>query len=118
MGKPLPLRVRVFITTAISSLIPLILAMSILHFSFIDSFEEQIANQAMDIATLASQRQDVKEGYFTETPENNLQTIAEEIRQNTDAAFVVFIDNEGKRHSHPNKELIGLSFTGGDEGPA
>lgn len=58
MGKPLPLRVRVFITTAISSLIPLLLAVSILHFSFIDSFEEQIANQAMDIATLAAQRQD------------------------------------------------------------
>lgn len=118
MGKPLPLRVRVFITTAISGLIPLILAVSILHFSFIDSFEDQIANQAMDIATLTSQRQDVKIGCFSETPANDLQTIAEEIRSDTHAAFVVFIDKKGNRHSHPNEALIGLPFTGGDEGPA
>ena len=118
MGKPLPLRVRVFITTAISSLIPLILAMSILHFSFINSFEQQIATQALDIATLAAQREDVKAGYFSETPALHLQAIAEEIRQNTHAAFIVFIDREGKRHSHPNTTLIGLPFTGGDEGPA
>ncbi len=118
MGKPLPLRVRVFITTAISSLIPLILAISILHFSFIDSFEEQIANQAMDIATLASQRQDVIAGYYSENPVNDLQIIAEEIRNYTHATFIVFLDKEGKRHSHPNEALIGLPFTGGDEGPA
>lgn len=118
MGKPLPLRVRVFITTAISSLIPLILAVSILHFSFIDSFEQQIANQAMDIATLAAQRVDVKAAYFSETPAKDLQTIAEEIRRNTHAAFVVFMDRDGNRQSHPNEELIGLPFTGGDEGPA
>ncbi|KJR48354.1 Two-component sensor histidine kinase, malate [Desulfosporosinus sp. I2] len=118
MGKPLPLRVRVFITTAISSLIPLLLAVSILHFSFIDSFEEQIANQAMDIATLAAQRHDVIAGYSSKTPVNDLQIIAEEIRNYTHAAFVVFLDKEGKRHSHPNEALIGLPFTGGDEGPA
>lgn len=118
MVKPLPLRVRVFITTAVSSLIPLLLALSILHFSFVDSFEDQIAVQAMDIATLASQRIDVRGGYSSETPDRVLQPIAEDIRKNTHAAFVVFLNMEGKRYSHPNEALIGLPFTGGDEGPA
>ncbi|HII95184.1 MAG TPA: PAS domain-containing protein, partial [Candidatus Methanofastidiosum sp.] len=31
------------------------------------------------------------------------------------ASFVVFMDMEGTRYTHPNKDLIGLKFTGGDE---
>ncbi|HWJ02821.1 MAG TPA: sensor histidine kinase [Verrucomicrobiae bacterium] len=118
MTKPLPLRVRVFIATAVSSLIPLLLAITILHFDFIKSLEGQIASEAMDIATLTAGEREVKTGYADPDPTARLQPIAENIREHTEAAFVVFMDNDGKRFTHPNPSLIGLRFSGGDEGPA
>ncbi|WP_051534215.1 ATP-binding protein [Desulfitibacter alkalitolerans] len=117
MSRYIPLRVRVFATTAISGLIPLIIAVTILHYNFINSFEEQIRSQAMDIAMLAVDRRDVKMAYSTANPSDELQQIANDIQLRTKAVFVVFMDMEGKRYSHPNESLIGQYFTGGDEGP-
>ena len=118
MRKPLPFRLRVFLATAFSSLIPLLLAVTILHFNFIHSFQEQIASQALDIANLAAGREDVQKSYETLSPAQLLQPIAEDIRTHTRASFVVFLDPQGNRLSHPNEALIGQKFTGGDEGPA
>lgn len=118
MKKDIPLRVRVFIATAISSLIPLLMAIIILHFTFINSFEKQIASQAMDIATLAADRVDVKMAYSEESPSEKLQAIATEITNRTEAVFIVFLNMESIRYSHPKDSLIGLKFTGGDEGRA
>lgn len=117
MKSRMPLRARIFLTTAISSLIPLLLAITILHFSFIYTLEKQIANQAMDIASLAVARNDVRQAYDT-NDYDTLIKIADDIQVQTRAAFVVFMDMDGIRISHPNKILIGLSFSGGDEGPA
>ncbi|MDA8226767.1 MAG: hypothetical protein M0T74_03525, partial [Desulfitobacterium hafniense] len=78
MKKPLPLRMRVFITTAISSLIPLLLAIGIMYFNFTNSFEEQLASQAMDIATVTAGKTKVKLAFSTPDPSTTLQPIAEE----------------------------------------
>ncbi len=115
MKKPLPLRMRVFITTAISSLIPLLLAIGIMYFNFTNSFEEQLASQAMDIATVTAGKTKVKLAFSTPDPSTTLQPIAEEIRLGTKAAFVVFMSKQGIRYSHPNVSLIGKPFTGDDE---
>jgi sensor histidine kinase regulating citrate/malate metabolism len=107
---------RVFVATAVSGLILLIIAVTILHYNFINSFEEQIRSQAMDIAILAADRKDVKMAYTATSPRDELQPIANDIQLRTKAAFVVFMDMKGKRYSHPNESLIGLYFTGSDEG--
>lgn len=117
MNNEMPLRSRIFLITSISSLIPLLMAISILHFTFITSFEKQIASQAMDIASLAAVRSDVVESYLQNKPEN-LVEIADQIQAQTQAAFVVFLDQKGIRLTHPDKSLIGLPFSGGDEGAA
>ncbi|NLI92446.1 MAG: sensor histidine kinase [Peptococcaceae bacterium] len=114
----LPLKARIFFITLISSIIPLLLALSILHYTFINSFENQIARQALDIASLAATRQDVISAYASGDPSKNLQEIADEIRAETQAVFVVFMDMKGIRYTHPDRSLIGLPFSGGDEGPA
>lgn len=118
MVKQVPLRIRVFITTAISSLIPLLLAITILHFSFIQSLEEQIASEALDIANLVANDKTVLNAYNADFPSLQLQPLAKVFQDQTKAAFVVFMDMHGTRYSHPNEDLIGLPFTGGDEGPA
>ena len=118
LGKPLPLRIRFFLTSVLSSLVPLLIAISIIHFNTINSIEEQIAKEAMHIASLASEQGIVRNAYNQSNPVEFLQPIAEGIRAQTNAAFVVFLDLTGKRLSHPDPNLVGLYFTGGDEGPA
>ncbi len=50
-------------------------------------------------------------------PEKIIPDLAGEIGQKTDT-WVVVMDMKSIRFSHPNPSLIGLKFTGGDEGPA
>lgn len=114
--KNVSLKGKVFFFTLLGGLLTLILAMSIFYFSLSESMEEQIASQAMDIAQLAAARIDAR-NHYTNRQFDKLQAVAEMIRRKTNAAFVVYMDMAGVRHSHPNSELIGKKFTGDDEGP-
>jgi two-component system, CitB family, sensor histidine kinase DctS len=109
-----PLRLRVFLTTFVSTLIPLALAITILHINFIHTFKEQLGNQAVDIANLAANRIDVQNAYETPIPSHLLQPIGDEIRAYTQVAFVVFLDIEGQILS---ESMIGL-MSGVDDKPS
>ena len=45
-------------------------------------------------------------------PEHQIRVIAETIRRNTDASYVVIADTHGIRYSHPNPALIGKRLDG------
>src|SRR3981081_564651 len=47
-----------------------------------------------------------------------VQTISERIRKNSGARYVVVIDRDGIRHSHPNLALIGQPLQGPGSAPA
>ncbi|GAB7386446.1 sensor histidine kinase [Bacillaceae bacterium] len=49
---------------------------------------------------------------------SSLQKLAEYYREKTNAKFIVILNQQGIRFSHPNPDLIGKHFTGGDEGAA
>jgi sensor histidine kinase regulating citrate/malate metabolism len=110
-----PLRFRVFVATFICSIIPFVLAITVLHTNFLHTVRQQLGQQALDIANLTSSREDVREAYESLTPSLRLQKIGEEIRSHTQVAFVIFIDSNGRQLSHPNESMIGLLFTDGDE---
>jgi PAS domain S-box-containing protein len=59
-----------------------------------------------------------QEGMKRPNPSPYLQDLAEHFRKMTNAKFIVILNQKGIRYTHPNKELIGKHFTGGDEGPA
>lgn len=96
----------------------LTIVISLFYWSLVDNTEKQIAVQARSVANLAASRVDVVRGYLTKDPPEVLGTIAEQIVVKTDAAFVVFLDRDGLRYTHPNPELVGKPFTGNDELPA
>jgi sensor histidine kinase regulating citrate/malate metabolism len=102
----------------LSGLIVLSIIISLFYLSLKDNTEKQIAVQARSVANLASSRVDVVLAYSSPEPSSSLRGIAAEIVRKTNAAFVVFLDNNGIRYSHPNPELIGKPFTGNDELPA
>lgn len=80
-------------------------------------FENRLGQHALDIAHSVAEIPEIKE--YVGKPNGHLviQPIADEIRKKTDAEFIVVIDMNRIRYSHPVPERIGKTFVGGDEGP-
>lgn len=57
----------------------------------------------------------VQAGLQNEEAADEIQEYAMEIQEATDVMFIVVMDMKGIRKSHPNPDLIGESFVGGDE---
>jgi CitB family two-component system sensor histidine kinase MalK len=76
-----------------------------------DSQEEK----ARMIARMVSKADIVKQGLDSEDKAPEIQAYTTEILELTDVLFVVVMDMNGIRKSHPNEENIGRPFEGGDE---
>ncbi|MBP1933869.1 ATP-binding protein [Ammoniphilus resinae] len=100
----------------------IILILLIIGFSFkqivIKSVEYEVGNNAMEIAHFIALMPAVREGLKSNNPSFTLQPIVEVLQQRTHAKFIVVINNQGIRYTHPNQDLIGKTITGGDEAPA
>src|SRR5690625_5178385 len=82
------------------------------------SFEEEIGERAMAIARTVSQMEDIQKYVGKDGGEEYIQPIAERVRLSTNVDYVVILDMNGIRHSHPSESNIGLKFSGGDESAA
>jgi sensor histidine kinase regulating citrate/malate metabolism len=80
--------------------------------------EERLAQNALDIAYSVSQIPMIQANLGVQGGHHIIQPIAEAVRASTSAEFVVAIDMDSIRYSHPVAERIGEKFVGGDEGPA
>jgi two-component system, CitB family, sensor histidine kinase MalK len=79
--------------------------------------EKSQAEKATDIARIVARSPIVMDGLKNKTAEKDIQTFANDIKQSTHVEFIVVMDMYGTRKSHPNRNLLGLHFVGGDEGP-
>ncbi|MFZ5943134.1 MAG: ATP-binding protein [Bacillota bacterium] len=109
------LRTKAFVAIAFSGLFTLLIALSIFLFSLQKNTEDEIMTQAQNIAALTAARIDVRHAYSATEPPRELKRVSEQIIRITKCAFVVFMDMEAIRYTHPNQELVGQKFTGGDE---
>ncbi|WP_303720537.1 sensor histidine kinase [Malonomonas rubra] len=80
--------------------------------------EEKIGKQALQVAQTVAKIPLVRRQIIKLHPEGELQRLAEEIRQQTGAEFIVIGNIEGVRFSHPNPDRIGQKMVGGDNAPA
>ncbi|WP_019636309.1 DcuS/MalK family sensor histidine kinase [Paenibacillus fonticola] len=115
-------RKQVFrLQTTITLLVCLVLAivLLIIYFLFSEQFKAQTSRNLQERVVAVSRTvaltPSVQEAL--RNPENsfNIQQYANKIRRLNDVEFVVVIDMEGIRRSHPNQELVGRHMTGGDE---
>ncbi|KHF39498.1 histidine kinase [Halalkalibacter okhensis] len=74
-------------------------------------YEEE---KALTVARIVAQSEIVQKGLNEKEPEQ-VQQYANDVLQAADVLFVVVMDMNGIRYSHPNHELVGLPFEGGDE---
>jgi len=75
--------------------------------------EDRIGDQALQLSRVVSTLPQVRQGLLDQDV-NQIQPLAELIRQQTDARFIVVGDLEGIRYSHPIADRIGKKRVGGD----
>jgi len=77
----------------------------------------KIEEKARDISRTVAMSQVVINGLSNKEDEDKIQPYAEKIRKATDVRFVVVLDMNGVRKSHPITNKIGKKFVGGDDKP-
>ena len=80
--------------------------------------EEQIGRRALDVARTVAQIPLVREHITKLHPDGTLQTLAENIRKQTGAEFIVIGNRDSIRFSHPVPNRLGKRMVGGDNAPA
>ena len=79
--------------------------------------EENQAVQARNIARMVAHSPLVIDAMSGKRDEKDIQIYANEMRKATNVYFIVVMDMNAIRKSHPDSKEIGLPFKGGDEGP-
>jgi two-component system CitB family sensor kinase len=72
-----------------------------------DTLDRQYEQRALGIATTVAQMQPIRDALAEQDPGHRIQSIAEQVRRSTGAAYVVVTDRSGVRFSHPKLSLIG-----------
>ena len=80
--------------------------------------EEQIGKRALQVSRIVAQMPMVKHQIVKPRPEGKLQALAEQIREEVDAEFIVIGNRDGIRFSHPKPDRLGKKMVGGDNAPA
>lgn len=83
-----------------------------------NAIKDEIGAKALQIAKTTAIRDDVKAGFYSNNPSDILQPIAEEIRMETGAEYVVIGDTNGIRYAHPVESRIGQKMVGNDNNGA
>ncbi|EJQ41380.1 hypothetical protein IEE_04624 [Bacillus cereus BAG5X1-1] len=80
--------------------------------------EESQAEKAKTIARIVANDSIVIDGLAGNVDTSLIQVYTNKILKSTDVQFIVVMDMNGIRKSHPNPQKIGQHFIGGDEGTA
>jgi len=86
--------------------------------NFSMSLEREMGKRALAIAETIAQMESIQDNVFQPDGWRVIQPIAERVRLATNVDYIVILDMEGTRLSHPLQSLIGTEFSGGDEGPS
>ncbi|MBW4082623.1 two-component system sensor histidine kinase DcuS [Paenibacillus sp. S150] len=111
------LRLQTTITLMICLIVALVLLIVYVMFGMrvTGQAQKSLENKAITIARTVSRTPVVINGLRGEERSGGIQDFATEISSINNVQFVVVMDMEGIRHSHPDLEMIGKHFMGGDE---
>ncbi|MDZ4406736.1 DcuS/MalK family sensor histidine kinase [Bacillus cereus] len=80
--------------------------------------EDSQVEKAKTIAHIVANDSIVIDGLVGKVDSTLIQVYTNKLLKSTDIQFIVVMDMNGIRKSHPNPQKIGHHFIGGDEGPA
>ncbi len=116
--SPLPLQWKVTALVAITVVLSGVVAGYFTSRALTNQIDNLVSQRLMGLARLISSRPEVRQAFKEERPAEVLQPLAEQWMKQTGTDFIVIFNMDTIRYTHPNTELLGLHFTGGDEGAA
>ncbi|RFU68185.1 sensor histidine kinase [Bacillus sp. V59.32b] len=108
-------------TKLMTGICVLIILMGVIfELTFINILESGLkkekGNTALSVAQSVSHIPEIKEAFNEDNPASTIQPIAERIRKQIGAEFIVIGNRNEIRYSHPNPERLGQKMVGGDNG--
>jgi two-component system sensor histidine kinase DctS len=114
----LPLRTRLAILSYVSVLVAIMVAVIFMGFKVSHLIEKEMGRRALAIARTLAQMEVIQNNVGHIGGADVIQPLAEKIRLATGVEYIVVVDMNGIRYSHPVAERIGGKFSGGDLGRA
>ena len=108
------LQKRIFLYGALFISAIMVLAGWLFYVTISGAIEEQVGQRALDIAVTSAERPDIIKGFSASDPAAEIQPIAEKIRAQTGAEYVVVGNTESIRYSHPVVGRLGQKMVGDD----
>lgn len=108
----------IIIFVCIVVLISLVITSILIGNTVKNSIHKTAEEKAEAVSRTTAQSNIVKSGLKDKSKEQQIQHYTSEIKSVTDVSFIVVMDMNSIRKSHPNSDLIGKKFQGGDESPA
>lgn len=94
----------------------LVIALPVLYLAA-DSLERQLGARALDISLTFATSPTLQEAFYAREPVRLISPMADQVRRNTGADFVIVLDRAGRRLSAPAPEYLGKAATELDYGP-
>jgi two-component system, CitB family, sensor kinase len=80
------------------------------------NLKKEIGSKALSVAQSIANMPDIQEAFHAENPAAAIQPVAERIRKQVGAEFIVIGNTKEIRYSHPNPKRLGQKMVGGDNG--
>jgi len=116
--KPVTFQARMILLVTVLIIFQLGLMGMIFSHSIAVMLEEQIGKRALRVAQTVSRIPEIRANLLSGDPEGRIQIIADGIRRQIGAEFIVVGDSQGRRYSHPKPDRLGKFMVGGDNAPA
>lgn len=112
--KKITLQTKIFGLVLLLGLLLILLLTIFFGYRESKQIEENRGRMALEISKTVSFIPTIIAAFQTSDPSKTIQPIAETIRKETGAEFVVIGNKDGTRYSHPLKSMIGKKMKGGD----
>ncbi|MEH7076847.1 sensor histidine kinase [Neobacillus drentensis] len=78
------------------------------------NLKHEMGTKALSVAQTVSNMPEIQKAFFSEDPAATIQPIAEKIRKQIGAEFIVIGNRNEIRYSHPDPDRLGQKMVGGD----
>ncbi|MFV9510364.1 ATP-binding protein [Tepidibacillus sp. LV47] len=115
--RRLRLQTKIMILSTIFSLIIIFILGFYSSYLLTSILERKIGENALNIAKTIALMPEIHEAFKSQNPSQIIQPLAEQIRKEVGAEFVVIGNQDGVRYSHPYPDRLGKQMVGGDNEP-
>lgn len=116
--KNLRLQTKLMLLVSVVVLISLIATAYLIGSQAVAQSKRYQEEKVMDIALTLSHSQVIQDGLTGKASPEMIQQYVKQVRESTNTQYIVVLNKERIRLSHPNADRIGGTFVGGDENRA